>query len=58
MDTLKTDCPCHNLNCELRGNCIICEDSHVKRGKLPYCKRNKVETLFNEGSQENNENNK
>jgi len=55
MDTLKTDCPCHNLNCELRGNCIICEESHVKRGKLPFCKRNKEQTSFNEDSLGKNE---
>ena len=39
MKELKSDYPCPKKKCERHGDCVVCEDYHLRKGKLPYCKR-------------------
>ena len=39
MEASKLDCTCPKKKCDRHGNCAKCENYHIIKGKLPYCKR-------------------
>jgi len=35
----ERECPCSNVDCERRGDCVSCYNSHLPKPNPVYCKR-------------------
>lgn len=38
---MKKNCPCPKEKCKRWGDCQACESYHGRKGRLPFCKREK-----------------
>ncbi|MGB9176040.1 MAG: hypothetical protein WCB46_04810 [Methanoregula sp.] len=37
--TVREDCPCPKTTCRRHRMCDECEEAHIPKGGLPFCKR-------------------
>ncbi|MGM0689747.1 MAG: hypothetical protein ACQESO_09225 [Bacillota bacterium] len=50
MQQIKAeDCSCPKVDCVRHGNCEVCAEHHLATEKAPFCRRDEVNELAEDG---------